>query len=91
MHAAVPPVEVADHADAVRGRGPDGKMDSGRAPDPDAVRAQFLERAIMRTFADQMQIEISEHPPITIRVVDLDRVTAAERKPQPIVRNLAPG
>ena len=48
-------------------------------PDGDAVRAELLERAVVRAFAEQVQIEIGEHAAVAIRIVDLDDVIAGDR------------
>ena len=76
VHAAVPPVEVADHADAIGVRRPHGEVHAGRRADRDPVRAELLEDAMVRAFAEQVQIEIGEHAAVAIRIVDLDRVIA---------------
>ena len=71
VDAAVPAVEIADHAHALGVRRPDREVHAGGRCRRDAVRAELLERAMVRPFAEQVQIEIGEHPAVTIRIVDL--------------------
>ena len=40
--------------------------------DRDAMRAELLEGAVVRPFAEQMQIEVGQHAAVAIRIVDLD-------------------
>ena len=79
VHAAVPAVEVADDADAIGVGRPHREVHAGRAADRDAVRAELVERAMVRAFAEQVQIEIGEHAAVAIRIVDLDDVIAVDR------------
>ena len=85
MHAAVPPVEITDQADAIGIGRPDREVHAGRRADADAMRAKLLERAMVRPFAEQMQIEIGEDAAIAIRIVDLDTVIAGIGDLQPVV------
>ena len=59
-------------------------------PDVDAVRAELLEGAVMRAFAEQVQIEIGQHAAVAIRIVDLDGRVTRVRDPQSIVRDTRP-
>ena len=45
----------------------------------DAVRAELLERPVVRAFAEQMQIEVGEHAAVAVRIVDLDLMAVGER------------
>ena len=47
--------------------------------DGDAVRAELLERAVVRALAEQVQIEVGEHAAVAVRIVDLDDVVAGDR------------
>jgi hypothetical protein len=76
VDTAVPPVEVADHADAIGVRRPHGEVDAGRRADLEAMRSELVERAVMRPFAEQVQIEVGQHTPVPIRVVHHDNVVA---------------
>ena len=60
VRAAVPAVEVADDADALRVGRPDREVHAGDAVDRQAMRAELLPRAVVRPFAEQMQIEVGE-------------------------------
>ena len=91
VDAAVPAVEVADHADAIGVRRPHREMHAGGRPDADAMRAELLEHAMMRAFAEQMQIEIGQHAAVAVGIVDLDDVIAGEGDAQTIVRDLRGG
>ena len=48
--------------------------------DGDAVRAELLERAVVRALAEQVQIEVGEHAAVAVRIVDLDDVIAGKRQ-----------
>ena len=78
MDSAVPAVEVADHADAVGVGRPHREVDAGRRADDDPVRAELVEHSLVRAFAEQVQIEVGQHAPIAIRIVDLDHVIVRE-------------
>ncbi len=60
MRAAVPLIEIADDADALRVGRPDAELHAGDAVDFADVRAELVERAVMRAFGEKMQIEIAE-------------------------------
>ena len=85
VHAAIPEVEVADDADAIRVRRPDREMHAGRGPDGDAVSAELFEHTEMRPLAEQMQIEIGQHAAVPVRVVDLDHVIARICDAKPVI------
>ena len=75
-HTAVPAVEVADQADAFGVGRPYGEMHAGGRPDRETVRAELFERADVRAFPEQMQVEIGEHAAIAVRIVELGDVFA---------------
>ena len=54
----VPLIEVADHADGVGVRRPDGEGDARRAVDAGHVRAELLVDARVGTLVEQVQVEI---------------------------------
>ena len=60
MRAAVPAIEVADDADALRVGRPDGEVHAGDAADRQAMGAELLPRAVVRPLAEQVQIEVGE-------------------------------
>ena len=86
VDAAVPAVEVADHADAIGvGRPHARNATPVVVPTVDAVRAELLEGAEVRAFAEQMQIEVGEDAAVAIRIVDLDDVIAGEGDAEAVV------
>ena len=87
VDAAVPPVEVADDADAIGVRRPDREVHAGRRADGDAMRAELLERAVVRPLAEQVQIEVGQHAAVAVRIVDLDDVVAGIGDAQAVVGN----
>ena len=93
VDAAVPAVEVADEAHAIGVRRPHGEVHAGRRPDGDAVRAELLERAMVRALAEQVQIEIGQHAAVAVRIVDLDAMVGvavgAIGDPQAVVGRLS--
>src|SRR5690348_14290493 len=50
MNAAVPAVEIADHAHAICAGGPDGKVDPADAVDSFQMRSEFLVRVVVAAF-----------------------------------------
>ena len=78
VDAAVPAVEVADQADAIGIGRPHREVDADGRADRDPVRAELVERAIVRPFAEQVQIEIGQHTAVAIRVVEFHHVIAGE-------------
>ena len=89
MDAAVPAVEVADHADAVRVGRPDGEMHADGGSDVDPVRAQLLQGAVLRPLVEQVQIVIGQDAPVPVRIVDLGDAAVAKDDPQTVVGRLA--
>ena len=58
--AAIPDVEVADDADALGVRRPDGEVHAGDAVDRAQVRAEPLVAPPMRAFAEQVQVVVGQ-------------------------------
>ena len=79
MDAAVPAVEVADHADAIGVGRPHREVHADGRADGDAVRAELLERAVMGALAEQVEIEVGQDAAVAIGIVDLDDVAAVGR------------
>jgi len=50
------------------------------------MRAELFERAMVRPFAKQMEIEVGEHAAVAVRVVYLDKVFARVRDVEPVIR-----
>jgi hypothetical protein len=71
---SVPPVEVADDADAIGVRRPHGEMNPDGCAHADAMSAELLERAQLRALAEEMQIEIGQHAAVPIGIVDVENV-----------------
>ena len=88
MHTSVPPVEIPDDAEAISVGRPDREMHPGRGPDTDAVRAEALERPVVRAFPEQMQVEVRQHPSVTVRIVNLEHVSPRVENPEAVVRNV---
>ena len=86
MNAAVPAVEVADDADALPVWRPHRKVHTCGRSDRDSMRAQLFERSMMCAFAQQMQVEIGQDPPVAVWIVEIDRVIARICHAQAIIR-----
>ena len=84
MPAAVPVIEVADHADSLRVGGPDGEVDSAKPLMRSEVGTEPLVIAIVRPFAEQVQVEIGEHRPKRVRIDELPRMPLVVLDPEPI-------
>ncbi len=89
VDAAVPGVEVADHADPPRIRRPHREVHAGADAVRDRVRAEFIERLEVRAFAEQMNIEVGQHRTVAIGVIDLDRHPFRPQKPQAVIERCA--
>ena len=71
MHAAIPLVEVADDAHALRIGGPDGEVHAGDAADRHHMRPELVPRAMMRALAEEVQVVLGQHRTELVRVHDL--------------------
>ncbi len=60
MTAAVPIIEIADDADALGVRRPDGETGSGEAIDDAQLRAEFVIDAALIALAEEIQIRFAE-------------------------------
>ena len=63
-------------------------MNAGGRPDRDAMRAELLERAMVRAFAEQVEVEIGEDAAVAVRIVELDQVPAVEDEAETVVELL---
>ena len=88
MHAAVPRVEVADDADAIRVGCPDGEVHAGGAADRHRVRAELVVDAGVLALAEQIEVVVGDDAAVAIRIVDLDGRAAVIRDAQAVIRNL---
>ena len=84
MHAPIPPVEVSQHADPLRIRCPHGKVHAGRGPDGHPMSAQLVVRARVRPFTEQMEIEVRQNPPVSVRIVGLGHVAVVIGRAKPV-------
>jgi hypothetical protein len=57
-------------------------------PDVDPVGAELFEHAVVGAFRQQMQIEVRQHPSVSVRIVDLEDVTSVIQDPQPIIARI---
>ena len=71
VHAPVPLVEIAHHADALGIRRPHGEVHAGHVADGQPARAQLLPGAVVRALGEEMQVEIGQHRP---ELVGIDQV-----------------
>jgi hypothetical protein len=69
-------IEVADDADALRVRRPDGEVNAGDRADAQPVRAELVPRAVVRAFAHQVEVEVAEDLSELVRVGDVPDDTA---------------
>ena len=60
MLRAVPAVEVADHADAIRIRRPDRERDAQFALMCEAVSAELFIDAFVPAFAEEMKVDVPQ-------------------------------
>ena len=63
MPAAVPVIEIADDADSLRIRCPDGEVHAAKALVRSNMGTEPLIIAVVRPFAEQVQVEIGEDRP----------------------------
>ena len=84
MHAAVPIVEIANHADALRVRRPDAETDAGRALDRAKMRAKLAVYVPVVALGVKMHVGLTEHAPERIRVALLPLLTRVALQAQQI-------
>jgi hypothetical protein len=68
--AAIPAVEVADHAHGIGIGGPDGEVDTGDASDRMQLRAELLVALPVAAFAEQVEVIVGQHRGERIGVVE---------------------
>ena len=76
MAAAIPEIEVADHADAPGVGGKHHEGDPGDSFEHQRMGAELVVEMQMRAFAEQIEIEIGQHRRKAVRVLDLDHLLA---------------
>src|SRR3546814_18876133 len=77
--AAVPAVEVAHHADALRVGRPDGEAHAFDAFDAARMRAALLEDAAVRPLGHQVTVALAEERREAVGVLDVPRRVAEPR------------
>jgi hypothetical protein len=82
--AAIPQIEVADHADAFRIRRPHREVHAVNALAHTQLRAELVIDAVVAAFAEQVQVEVRELVREEIGVVLGDFMAAAEAHAQAI-------
>ena len=71
MRAAVPSIEIADDADALRIRRPDGKVHALHAAHRHAMGAKPLPGAIVSALGEQMEVEVGQNRTEPVRITDV--------------------
>lgn len=77
MNAAVPAVEIADHAHARCAGGPDGEVDAADSIDGFQMSAEFVVRVVVPAFAHEMKIELGQQERKSIGIVALKGFASA--------------
>jgi hypothetical protein len=85
MTAAVPEIEVADHADPTGVGSEHRERDARRAVDHHRMRAELLVETRMRALGEQVEIELGQHRRKSIGVFQLDDAVA-ETRPDVVAR-----
>src|SRR5690242_10688745 len=85
MHAAVPPVEIPDNADALAVGSPDGEMRAFDGADPHDVRAELVVDSRVLAFAEQIQVVVGDDPAVPVRIVDFVGIAAWIEDTEPVV------
>src|SRR6185436_10924669 len=76
MHAAVPPVEVPDHANTLRVRGPDSETHPAHAVALLQVRPESPPGLTQPTLVEQVQVVAAQGREESVSVVDIAHFTA---------------
>ena len=85
VHAAVPGVEIANHADALGGRRPHREVHSPCVPQRHHVRPELVVGAQVAPLAEQVHVEVGEHAPEVVGIAALHRHAAGELGHDPVV------
>ena len=85
VHAAVPPVEIANHADALGGWRPHREVHAAGVPQRHHVRSELLVGAQVTALAEQVHVEVGEHAPEVVGIAALHRDAAGEMGHDPVV------
>jgi serine O-acetyltransferase len=69
MHAAIPVVEIADHAGALRIRRPDRKIDAAHAANRPELRAELLIDLEVIALGEKVQVDLAHERAVAIRIL----------------------
>ncbi len=84
MHAPIPAVEIAHHANAQRVRRPNRKMHPAQPGDLPNMRAHLFVEHLVRAFAEQVQVEIGKQRRKSVRVGNFAAVAVVPADAQAI-------
>src|SRR6476469_4014860 len=70
VHPAVPPIEVADHADALSVRRPDGEISAFDVADLPEMRAELFVKLEMISLGEQMEIDLAHDEAVAVGIAD---------------------
>ena len=90
MSAAVPVIEIADDADPLRVGSPDGEVNSAKALMGSEMGTEPLVIAVVRPFAEQVQVKIGEDRPKEIGIDELPGMSLVVFDPQTIGESALP-
>ena len=90
MPAAVPVIEIADDADPLRIGRPDGEMNAAKALMGPDVGTEPLVIAVVRPFAQQVQVKIGEDRPEEIGIDEIPRMPLVVFHREPIGKSAVP-
>ena len=85
VHAAIPPVEIANHRHALRIGRPHGKVHAADAAQFGRMGAQPVLDLEQLPFPEQVQLVVSGDAPEAVRIVELDGRASLELHEQPVV------
>ena len=90
MPPAVPVIEIADDADSLRIGGPDGEVNSAKALMGSEMGTEPLVIAVVRPFAEQVQVKIGEDRPEEIGIDEFPGVSLGVFDPETIRESAFP-
>ncbi len=68
MDAAIPEIEIADHADAAGVRRPDREINAAFAADLAQMRAKFVVEPLVISLGEKVQIDLAHDRPIAVGI-----------------------
>ena len=90
IDAAIPAIEIADNADALRVRRPDREIDPVDAADRPKLRAEFLVNLQVIALGEEVQIHLAHDRPIGVRIVRESSVTVPADNADAIIQVALP-